>query len=401
MSTTIAERYIRAAHGVNQHHNGFIDAYFGNKAWSQPFSSDLNSLAVELEQLQHDIAQVESPERQAFLKVQTTAMQTMVKIKRGDTLSFLEEVRGLHDIEPIRKPESLFEAAHQTLEELLPGTGSLNDRRQASREKFKLDPNRLQPVIDTISLELQNRTKSLFRLPEQESCEYALVQNKPWGGYNWYLGNGRSKVEINMDLPKFLTELPDLVAHESYPGHHTEHVIKEQKLVLENDWQELSIQLLNSPESVLAEGIATSALEVLMDKSELTQWLSEELAHKAGLKLSLAEVQTEFQIEQARASLDYVTGNAALMLFQDQTSEATILEYLQHYLLSTTAEAHKRLEFIKHARAYVYTYTTGYDLLNSLFEQGDKTAWFQRLLEQPLTPSQLRTWVLGAGDAKL
>jgi hypothetical protein len=401
MTASIAERYIRAAHGVNLHKTGFIDAYFGNPEWTQAFSSNLNDLAIELEQLQHEITQIKPLERRAYLSVQIRAMQTMVKLKSGDSLSFLEEVRGLHDIEPIRKPESLFEAAHQKLEELLPGQGSLNDRRQVSRNKFKIDPNRIQAVIDVISLELQRRTKELFGLPENESCQYALVQNKPWGGYNWYLGNGRSRVDINTDLPQFVSDLPDLVAHESYPGHHCEHVKKEQQLVIENDWQEFGIQLLDAPECVLAEGIATSALGVVMDKSELVRWITDELAKVAGLNLSFDEVQTELQIQHARAALNYVGGNAALLLFEDARSEADVLEYIQHYQLLTPNQAQKKLEFVHYARAYVYTYTTGFDLLEPLLAGNDRAIWFQRLLEQPVTPSQLKSWALETRGTKL
>ncbi len=394
MTASIAERYIRAAHGVNLYKDGFIDAYFGNPNWTQPFSSDLKDLAVELEKLQNDVLEVSSFERQAYLSVQIRAMQTMVKLKRGDSISFLKEVKGLHDIDPIRKPDSLFETAHQKLEQLLPGNGNLNNRWQDYRNKFRIDPNRIQALIDTISLELQQRTKKLFGLPENESCQYALVQNKPWSGYNWYLGNGRSRIEVNTDLPQYVTDLPDLVAHESYPGHHCEHVKKEQKLVLENDWQEYGIQLLDSPESLLAEGIATSALEVIMDQSELAVWIADDLSKIAGLNINLEQVQLSFQIAKARAALDYVSGNAALMLFEEHATQEAVLEYLQHHQLSTKAQAAKRLEFIKHARAYVYTYTTGYDLLEALLAGNDKVTWFQRLLQEPVTPSQLKAWAL-------
>jgi hypothetical protein len=400
MTASIAERYIRAAHGVNLYKNGFIDAYFGNPAWTQPFSSNLDDLAIELEQLQYDLSEISSPERRAYLNVQIGAMQTMVKLKSGDSISFLEEVRGLHDIEPIRKVESLFETAHQKLEELLPGNGTLNDRRHVYRNKFTIDPNRIQAVIDVISLELQQRTKKLFGLPDHESCQYALVQNKPWGGYNWYLGNGRSRIEVNTDLPQYVSDLPDLVAHESYPGHHCEHVKKEQKLVLENDWQECGIQLLDSPECVLAEGIATSALDVVMDKSELAAWITDELCKIAGLNLNLEEVQIELQIQQARAALNDVNPNAALMLFEDFQNEADVLEYIQHYQLLTPIQAQKKLEFLHYARAYVFTYTTGYDLLEALLAGKDKFTWFQRLLEQPVTPSQLKAWALESRATK-
>ncbi len=400
MPASIAERYIRAAHGVNLHKNGFVDAYFGNSDWIQPYSSTLSDLAIELEELQNDILEVNSPERRAYLSIQTKAMQTMVKLKRGDDISFLEEVRGLHDIEPIRKAEKVFEVAHQKLERLLPGDGDLNKRRQISREKFQIDPKRVQAVIDVISLELQDRTKKLFGLPENESCQYGLVQNKPWGGYNWYLGNGRSRIDVNTDLPQFVTELPDLVAHESYPGHHTEHVLKEQNLVQHNGWQEFGIQLLDSPECVLAEGIATSALGVMMDKSELANWIWGELSKVAGLNISLEELHIELETQGARAALNYVAGNAALMLFEETQSEATVLEYIQHYQMLSTVQAQKKLEFIQYARAYVYTYTTGFDLLEALLAGNDKVAWFKRLLLEPVTPSQLKSWALDSRDLK-
>lgn len=392
MNQTLSERYIRAAHGVNHHEAGYIDAYFGNPAWSVPNSSNLKDLETELEELQDNVANLEPDTRKAFLQTQIKSMQTMVKLKSGTALSFLEEAKGLYDIEPIHKPESIFEAAHQTLEQLLPGTGSIADRSQISREKFRINTECLQPVIDVINLELQARSRKLFNLQTDESCEFKLVQDKPWGGYNWYLGSGRSRIEINTDLPKYLTGLPDLVAHEGYPGHHTEHIVKEKLLLQGNDWQEFSIQLLNSPESVLAEGIATSALEVVISKPELITWISEELNGVAGLKLTHEEVTTEFKLNQAREALGYVQGNAALLYFQSHENDQTILEYLQHYKLSSLSEARKGLEFIKHARAYVYTYTTGYDLLQNLFLEGNKITWFKQLLEQPATPSQLRTW---------
>ena len=392
MNASIAERYIRAAHAVNLHHDGFIDAYFGYRVWSEPFSSNLNDLEIELEQLQTEILELMPIERRAFLTVQIRAMQTIVRLKRGQQRSFLEEARGLYDIEPIRKPESQFEAAHQALEQLLPGTGLMMDRWQTFRQKFKIAPERLQPVIDVINLELQRRSHKLFDLTAAESCEFVMVQNKPWSGYNWYLGNGRSRIDINTDLPKYLYEVPNLVAHEAYPGHHTEHIVKENKLMHIKDWQEFSIQLLNSSESVLAEGIATSALEVVMPQSELHNWISQELAQVAGLKLTLEEVQIAFQIGKARDTLDYVQGNAALMLFQDHETEITILEYIQHSGLHNLTEARKQLEFIHHARGYVYTYTTGHELLKTLFEHGDKIEIFKRLLEEPFTPSQLRDW---------
>jgi hypothetical protein len=44
-------------------------------------------------------------------------------------------------------------------------------------------------------------------LPAGESFETVLVTNKPWGAYNWYLGNFKSRIELNTDLPTELNNL--------------------------------------------------------------------------------------------------------------------------------------------------------------------------------------------------
>ena len=48
----------------------------------------------------------------------------------------------------------------------------------------------------------------------------------------------------------------ELVTHEAYPGHHTEHAWKEQLLTRAGRLEE-SIVLIPTPQSVVSEGIAS------------------------------------------------------------------------------------------------------------------------------------------------
>ena len=57
-----------------------------------------------------------------------------------------------------------------------------------------------------------------------------------------------------------MSNLPRLVAHESYPGHHTEHCRKEAGLVAGQDQAEQTIFLVNTPQCLMAEGLADLAL---------------------------------------------------------------------------------------------------------------------------------------------
>ncbi|MDP9357730.1 MAG: hypothetical protein M3R02_21060, partial [Chloroflexota bacterium] len=72
--------------------------------------------------------------------------------------------------------------------------------------------------------------------------------------YNWYLGQSRSRVEINTDLPIRANALTGLICHEAYPGHHTEWTLKEHHLYRGRGLGEFSIQLIHTPEAVIAEG---------------------------------------------------------------------------------------------------------------------------------------------------
>ena len=71
----------------------------------------------------------------------------------------------------------------------------------------------------------------ITRCPTAKSSSYEVVTDKPWSGFNYYLGDYRSRVAVNADLKQQMSNLPRLVAHESYPGHHTEHCRKEAGLV--------------------------------------------------------------------------------------------------------------------------------------------------------------------------
>ena len=71
-------------------------------------------------------------------------------------------------------------------------------------------------------------------------------------------------MSINTDLPVLSTNLAHLVAHEAYPGHHTEHTRKEAGLVRQRRQVEETIFLVGTPQCLLAEGLADLGLEVVV-----------------------------------------------------------------------------------------------------------------------------------------
>lgn len=391
--TDPARAYIELAFGLEQHLPGYIDGYFGPEEWKREDKRALGELESEAELLAEAVSQLKNSERHTFMTAQVRAMQTSIKLLKGEDVPYAEEVRRLYDIDPIRISETEFETAIAALNELLPGHGDIAAREQALRAKLAVPHDKVKNVADVIVKELKKRTLAKFLLPEEEAFHIELVSNKPWGGYNWYLGDYRSRIDINTDLPTYLTNLPNLIAHEVYPGHHTEHALKEQRLWRDAGRLEHSILLINAPECVISEGIATWALEMVMSKDELREWLADDLAQLAGF--DGGDVRRMLDVMEARDALKGLSGNAALKRYEDGVSEAEVLRYFEHYGLKNPKEAKKSLEFITYptSRSYVFTYTVGYDLLKPLLTGEDADSWFNRLLSEPVTPDTVRQWV--------
>src|SRR5262249_2754840 len=156
-------------------------------------------------------------------------------------------------------PEAVFDAAIAELDALLPGEGDVRERMIAWRKRYVVETETARQMIGLITAETRRRTAAFVALPAGEEIETTFVQDKPWSGYNWYPGEYRWGVEVNPDLPIHAHTLIPLLAHEGYPGHHTEHSLKEQILYRDHGYGEHAIQLINTPECVISEGIATLA----------------------------------------------------------------------------------------------------------------------------------------------
>lgn len=333
-------------------------------------------------------------QRTDFLHRHLRAMGTSLHLLQGEPLDLVQEVEALYDITPSWVSESRFEEAHRTLDELLPPGDSLQDRMQAHRKSLEIPVERTKPIVGLITDRLRTLTRERFPLPAEEHFDLEYVTDQPWSAYNWYLGDCRSRIDINTDLPLRINELTGLIAHEGYPGHHTELSIKEIRLVREAGHLEYSLALINAPSCVVSEGIATKALDVIMSESEQITWHAEQVFPLGGF-LHL-DAQREHEIVKAARELSSVGGNAAFMLHDQGAEVAQVIGYLQCYGLVEEDRARKMVDFISNPlfRSYIFNYSYGRDLLSTLFDRkGEIERWFTRLLTEAVTPSQIQDWM--------
>ena len=394
---SISTDYVRLAFRMEPHIDGLIDTYDGpadirDAAVAAPATPD--DLVRDAEALLERIS-IEDIEltRVDYLTAQVSALATLARKLAGEEIAYVDEVRQLFDVDADRIPDDAYAAAIETLDEALPGAGTVAERLQRWKKQFEISTDQARLAVEAIMDEVRSRTAALVTLPEGEAVEIAFVSDKPWSGYNWYLGRARSLVEINTDLPIRANALLNLMAHEGYPGHHTEHALKEIRLYHERGYGEHAIQLINTPECVISEGIATLAESMIFNKNEGTRWQAEHVWQPFGID---ADPDREARIIDAQWVLRSVGGNAALLMHQEGRPEEEVVRYLMEYGLSTEEEARHRLKFIADSlwRPYIFTYHVGRDLLARWLDhaqENDETreSRFVRLLEEQLTPGAI------------
>lgn len=398
----VDEIFVRLALAINEHLPGYIDSYLGPDEWAQEAKQvgklPLRELIQRANQLAANVSQADilDAQRKDFLARQVNAMQMSLRLLAGEDISLVEEAYALYDVQPTWKDEAYFIEYQKWLDESLPKGGSLKERLENWQNSLKIPIEKVRELLPFIISTLHELAHRKFNLPEDESFVVEFVSDQPWMAYNRYLGEYKSRIEINTDAPMLINGLAITVAHEGYPGHHTELCVKEATLIRKMNYHEHLVTLINSPWCVIAEGIGTSALETVLTDQELEDLYREEILPRA--EMNHIDVKMIMEISRAERKLRELWGNAAFMLHDQKKSEEEIIAYLQKYEMSTEAEAKRAIQFMSGPldRSYIFTYTAGYDLLEKLFSITDRAKYFARLLEEPVTPSQIRGWIKNA-----
>lgn len=389
--------YLRLVLEIHAHHiDGFVDAYYGPpeiKAAIDTGDPQNPAELVAAVQVLRARIPIDDPVRHAYLAAVLRGLDCTTRMLNGETFDYFDEVHRIYDIRPEPADEGRFAAAHRELDLVLPtgdGDSDLAARLQAWRKQFEIKAEAALPLLELARAETRRRTTGIIDLPGDESVELALVKGQPWGAYNWYLGNSRSLIEFNTDMPLQATGLLGTFAHEGYPGHHTEHLLKERLLYRERGYAEQAAMLLHSPSAVIAEGIATTALEMIFPDGEHHEWNATVLLPAAGIPTDGDTAERLRRVAEAGEALRYVSGNAAILYHTGQLNREQTLDYIQTHGLVSAERAAKSFSFLSHPlyRSYIFTYSTGYDLIAAT---ADRAATFRRLLMEQLLPSALQS----------
>jgi hypothetical protein len=393
----LAREYLRLALAAGTHYDGIVDAYYGpaelrREAEAEPGTPE--TIAHAAATLRGRLTGIVEEQRRRWLHGQLLALETIMRRLAGEELDYRDEVARCFDAQPQATPAAVYDEAHRRLDELLPPGPSLRQRVEARGERLTVPADRLPAILDWLVEQIRADCRRHYPVPQGESLTISLVAGQPWSGYNWYDGELRSRVEINTDLPVRASDLIGLVTHECFPGHHLEHAWKEQRLYREAGRAEVSVQLINTPEAYISEGLAEVGGNLIISPDRWAE-LFDEICRRADIALEPAEAGRQWQVGRALHSLRGSSGDASLMLHAEGRPREEVVGFVETRALRTREQAEKTLEFISHPlwRTYVFCYAGGERLLTDWCRAaGDQEAQrqrFFRLLTEQLTPSQI------------
>jgi len=398
----LVDEYLFLELSMGWHDSGHVDAYFGPES----VRDSANAAQLSLDEIERRSAEMRAhlqtiaakstdpleSARYDGLQRRLIALETRIALNKGNKLAFDDESESLFAAMAPDHDAGHFQEILDEIDELLGGEGALSERVNAFQNQFAIPADRLAAVFDAAIAECRRRTLMHIDLPENESFSIEYVNDKPWSGYNWYQGDAQSLIQVNTDLPIFVSRAVDLGCHEGYPGHHTFNALLERNLVQDKGWLEFSIYPLFSPQSLIAEGSGNYGIQLAFPGDERVEFEKNVLFPLAGL--DAAEADRYYEVLALLAKLDYAGNEAARDYLNGTIDREQAVQWLVDYSLASPERALQRTKFFDAYRSYVINYNLGQDLVREYVERdttdmAERWIRFERLLSSPMTAVDL------------
>lgn len=385
----IAERYVRLTLQLAQHQPSLVERWLGPSTWQPGPRRPVAELRAEITALQqvvdHAPSEGEFQPRATYLRRQIAALHLAARRLSGDSMTFAEEARAAFGdtaaqwLAHVRDSGPAREEARSELDRRLPGRGPLHERYAAFRKQHAVAPERVVPTLHRALEYCRARVQAHVSLPKTEQVQLNAQGVSGLEGRAVYQGELRSQVEIDTSGRLDLARAVWLVAHETYPGHHMQHVLCDQNLVEPHGWTERSLFPAFGLHLLMAEGAAESGTALLLDGSQF-EAACHALAPTAGTAASA--VEDLVAVHRAAAALDIVIVEVAQRFLDHDLNADSAAEMLRTEAL--VLDAQQFVSVIEHQRTRILAYPVGRRLVSRYVDVSDEDRW-QRLAQVATT----------------
>lgn len=381
-----ARRFVQLALSLGRIQEREVDAYSGPEML-RPNSADpapsLETIESDLKILADGISRDPVSPRQARLLARTTHLRALVQtIRDPASVSFDEEAKRVYGMFPVPIDTEALARTAAELARLLPGPGPLATRIEAFRAHYVIPENRRRAVFDRALGECRARTRAHWPLPagERLDIQWTGAVDAAW---HRYLGDYRSRLQINPRAVAFLGSALDVACHEGYPGHHAQFVMQDRKARPHGLPLEERIVLLRSPDSMFREGAANYGVDLAFPADERLAFQRDVLFPLAGFAPAEAA-----RFEAVRVRIDRLSA-ATVPILRDYRdghlpAEAAAAALRREALVSSPEAL---LGFVDQLGPYVLGYTVARDWVAREMGGGDRWTALLAAVERPgITP---------------
>jgi len=393
-------RFLHLALHINKHNKGYVDFYVGPKKIRKIVDNEViispSTLLTDCKALQKNLfKQGYDKKRERYLEKMLTAMRTSIEILNGIEISVKEQFLRLYNVALRPVNESELDSLKEEYREAYRGSGSLEEHMKDLSLRRTVPEAKVFELFNKALSITRERTKELFvdLLPKSEHINIELVKNNnnnkiKWTYYNWYLGNFRSRIEVNPNYNMYWTLFLPAAAHEGYPGHHTEFVVKEQRSYRELNQFEHSILLLNSPKLIISEGIANTAVNMLFNYRDQAEFSLREFCQDSSKEDSLDVIMAQNKV---KGKIPLYLYNLAYHALIDGWSEERLIRYATSFGIFSQENIKNRIKLLLNPvhSTTAFSYNIGSRLIINKYGDFPSAKDFRDLLINPILPSDL------------
>lgn len=385
---------------IGKHKIGYVDFYIGPKKLRKVVDNEEitspKKLLTDCSTLQEKLLiQGYHKARERYIEKTILAMRTSIEILNGIDIPIQDQFLKFYDVplQPVNEAELV--NLKEEISEVYGGSGSLEQRMNKLRVRRTVPGVKVFNLFKKALSIVKVRTRELFvdLLPRNESININLLKkiNKDdvkWVYYNWYLGNYRSRIDVNPNFNMYWTTLLPAAAHEGYPGHHTEFSVKEQLLYHDLNQFEHSILLLNSPKLFISESIAELATNMLYSYQEQAEIGLQNFCPDTSKDDSLEVLMIQ---NKAKSKLNLFWYNFAYHALIDKWSEENLIQYAMNFEVfshESIINQLKKVYNLSHSTT-IFSYNIGRKLIINNYGEFPSIKNFRNLLVNPILPSDL------------
>ena len=389
-----SENFLLLGLRINKHFNGYVDYYYGPPKLQEKVQNEKLISPNQLLEYCYNLANTIDLEdfnkqRRNFFEKTLKAINMFLRILNGEPIKYVDQIRNLYDIEPHIYDDEYYNELSHKADELYKGEGTLHQRIEKYAKQREIPSYKLKKMFNKALNIARKKTYKILPnlLPENEHTEIYLVKNQIWALYNWYKGRFISRIELNQNIPSYWTNLFWSVCHEGYPGHHTEFAIKEDLLYEKKNYFENSIFLLYTPRSVISEGIAEMAAQVLFDPYESYQLLLDKFCPNPKIENSVDELVKQSEIRFGFLNFER---KLAYKKYMDGWDNKEIFKYAKNFKIFPEIRIKAMLNFISDRLTAPYAFAyTGKSLIKEKYGQRPSITEFKKLLTEQIVPSEI------------